>query len=186
VVCSAEIPLKNGFTVSIFKVIFGLLKTMNRLKSRLRVLPADRVPFLALIVAALSLIFSALQFAITQTRQMDHDKLSVRPLLMFQFNATYRGAYAGFLLKNKGIGPALIETLHVEYEGNTIYRWGDLNSVISKEALMFTDRQDLLVEMHFGGNYILAPNDEVPIFGIDEKTLWPPSDTRSATRWMAV
>src|ERR1700740_579985 len=101
---------------------------MSKLITFFKIKLSDQISFLAVIISGISLMVGGYQFIVSQNRQIAHDQLSVRPILMFEFHGLTNDSYVGFVLKNKGVGPALVDWLEIFYKGKTVKSWKALNN----------------------------------------------------------
>ncbi len=102
----------------------------------------------AILVSVCALAVSVYQSKIMRETQ----RASVWPFVEVLPSNSPQGAWLG--VTNKGVGPALIKTVHVEVDGKTYQRWGEIfDDLIPADSLNY-------VWSSITGR-VLAPNEEV-------------------------
>lgn len=104
-------------------------------------------------LAAILVSVCALAVSVYQAKIMrDTQQASVWPFVEVLPSNSQRGAWLG--VTNKGIGPAIIQTVQVEIDGNTYQTWQEIF-----DDLMPNDSLDFVWSSVTGR--VLAPNEEV-------------------------
>jgi len=134
------------------------MKSYNRFDS-------DKVLSISAIIIAIVSIFIGIWQG-SETRK--HNRLSVQPRLSIQHSLNYADQSLSLILINKGLGPAILETIKYEYESK-FYEITNNHNILD-----FLDRIDLKVPLsfdRFAPGVTITSNDVYTILRIDLKDL---------------
>ncbi|MBS1511459.1 MAG: hypothetical protein JST86_11500 [Bacteroidetes bacterium] len=123
----------------------------------------------ALVMSISSFLFGVFQYRNTSRTTQEHNKLSVRPILNIERNISDSYTKVGLTLKNKGIGPALIVSQELYYDGKQINNWSDLTPLLEREGLVFW--QNFTPQWFNVDFFTLSANEELDLYNIDIKNL---------------
>jgi hypothetical protein len=132
-------------------------------KSNLTFTKGETISLAAFLVSLSAIIFNVYQFKAISERNNNHDKLTVRPILDYEFQEHDSLMY--LTLTNKGFGPAIIQSYRVQYDDREFkYIWGALMRYDSVKA-----RARRFYAFTFDSGYVFAPNESKDLARVPRK-----------------
>lgn len=108
----------------------------------------------------------SMQIALAET----HDKLSVRPILNSETVFDGISEEPGFIVHNRGVGPALIDSMLIFYKGNKIANWEALTDELTDNGeSFFSYRTPRWYQMRSG--MILMPGSSEILYSAKQKDI---------------
>jgi len=125
-------------------------------------LMTNSIPLMAASVAMLAVILSIYN----NRASRKHNKLSVRPLLAFEYSRGGSNDWIGFELQNNGFGPAFIKRLDISYDGKKLNSTMELLEIIQHK---FPINQDFQFKT-YGDKSTMIQNQSNKILTIDSQS----------------
>ena len=111
---------------------------------------------LALVISVSALIVSIIETNILKEQQ----KVTVWPYL--NIGATYNSDGVFLMLKNNGVGPAIIKSVEVAHQGQKVKDWEALLQIFSPNNTISYDD----IRVNEFNNTVVKAGDEIRVFGV--------------------
>ncbi len=115
----------------------------------------------ATVIALASLVLSVQQGRATR----HHDRLMVRPCLVFSYDYVHGDPEYGLLLSNKGIGPAFVQELRIFVDGKRVEADEEWGWKHAKSALGISG----LPWIHYSSLPVISAGEAMPLIAIKKE-----------------
>jgi hypothetical protein len=133
---------------------------------------------IAIEIAALVIALSAIGVTVWQgVEQRSHNRLSVKPALIFDTDEIADGTKVAITLKNSGTGPAIIKQFVIHVDDTPMPEKDNGMWIAAEKLLNLSDPKFKYHDYHYVSGDVISINENQVIIGMERETYYKLSDS---------